>query len=46
MTRESAMGKLSQLSSATLGVFCGCAAVKLGVTRNQLTALLRGCDRA
>ena len=41
MARESAMGELSQLSSATLGVFRGRAAVKLGVSRNQLTALLR-----
>ena len=35
------MGKPSQLSAATLGVFRGRAAVALGVSRNQLTALLR-----
>jgi very-short-patch-repair endonuclease len=41
MAPESSLGKLSQLSSATLGVFRGCEAVKLGITRDQLTALLR-----
>src|ERR1700722_17921900 len=40
MAQESALGKLSRLSSATSGVFCGGAAVQLGVTRNQLGRLL------
>jgi very-short-patch-repair endonuclease len=40
MARESALGKLSELSSDTHGVFRGREAVKLGATRNQLTALV------
>jgi hypothetical protein len=41
MARKSPIGTLSTLSSSPLGVFRGCDAVKLGVTRNQLTALMR-----
>ena len=41
MLPESGFGKLSELSSSTLGVFRGGDAVKLGMTRNPLTALLR-----
>ena len=40
MVRESAMGHLSRLSADTLGVFRGRDAVKLGVSRNQLTAFV------
>ena len=40
MANESSLGKLSQLSATTLGVFRGSEAVKLGVSRNRLTALL------
>lgn len=41
MAPESALGKLSRLSSASAGAFRGVEAVKLGVTRDQLTALIR-----
>jgi hypothetical protein len=41
MARKSPIAALSTLSSSTLGVFRGREAVKLGVTRNQLTALMR-----
>jgi len=41
MAHESAVGRLSQLGASSLGVFRGTAAVGLGVTRDQLTALIR-----
>jgi hypothetical protein len=41
MVQESALGRLSQLSSATNGVFRGRDALRLGASRNQLTALIR-----
>src|SRR6185503_21010173 len=41
MARKSTIGVLSTLSSSALGVFRGCEAVRLGVSRNQLTALIR-----
>ena len=41
MAPESAFGKLAHLSSTTVGAFRGRDAVELGVTRDQLTALLR-----
>jgi hypothetical protein len=36
---KGAIGTISELSAGSLGVFRGSAAVKLGVTRNQLAAL-------
>src|SRR5689334_1919300 len=41
MAHESTVGRLSRLSASSLGVFRGTAAGRLGVTRNQLTALVR-----
>ena len=39
MVNESALGALSQLSAASLGVFRGRDAIALGVSRNQIAAL-------
>jgi very-short-patch-repair endonuclease len=40
MAHESSLGIVSRLGARSLGVFRGRAAIKLGVTRNQLTALI------
>ncbi len=40
MSHESSLGIDSRLGARSLGVFRGHAATKLGVTRNQLTALI------
>jgi hypothetical protein len=40
MVTERPIGKLSRLSAGSLGVFRGSAAVALGVSRNQLAALV------
>ncbi len=39
MAHTSAVGRISELSASSLGVFRGRAAVELGVSRKQLTAL-------
>ena len=41
MVQERVAGALSRLSAANLGVFRGCDAVRLGVTRDRLTAQIR-----
>ena len=41
MQQESPIGLISRLSAPSLGVFRGSAAVELGMTRKQLTALIR-----
>jgi len=41
MAHESAVGRLSGLGAPARGVFRGCDAVRIGVTRDQLTALIR-----
>jgi hypothetical protein len=41
MAHESALGQVSRLGSSSLGIFRGTDAVEAGVSRNQLTALVR-----